>query len=333
MRRRPLIIILLLLLALAPLVAGCASSQPAGTLGCGSGDHVCVMTRAAQEAANAQYDWQRAQYATQGAAAWQTQQALNFQNALNQQMTMQAATPTAAALMTQSAISLAATGTVAAANSALVAAQMEATATRLAVVRAQEAFDATSTPLAATQAAATAQRYRFQADLGALVGALAVLVLGVAGLSFAAFAAVAAGVALLKGIWRLARRGRVIRNPDGSVNGVEYDDGVYHQPAKQIHATVNVYAGALPEPSPHAAQLQTTARAQAVEMARAVAGAVPPAQATRRESPFPAYLARYMQPQPTLPSLMLREVPADQVRAWLAEVEDQLLLPEGEGDA
>ncbi len=65
-------------------------------------------------------------------------------------------------------------------------------------------------------------------------------------------------------------------------------------------------------------------------MARAVTAPVPPVQATRRESPFPAYLARYVQPpQPALPSVALREVPADQVRAWLADVEDQLLMPEG----
>ena len=190
-----------------------------------------------------------------------------------------------------------------------------------------------------TQAATQAARYRFQGDLSALLGAAALAGVVVIAVSFAAFAAVVAG----KGIWRLTRRGRVIRNPDGSVNGVEYDDGVYHQPAKQIHATVSVYAGARPEPSPHAAQVQVTARALAVEMARmlwhprmlAADGASP---AARREPAFP-YLAAYMPPAPprlrgapALPEIVVRAVPPAHVAGWLADVEGQLLLPAGGDD-
>ncbi|GAB4454786.1 MAG: hypothetical protein Kow00120_24540 [Anaerolineae bacterium] len=176
----------------------------------------------------------------------------------------------------------------------------------------------------ATQGAAAAQaeRYRFQSDLSALLGAAAQAgVVGIA-VSFAAFAAVAAG----KGIWRLTRRGRVIRDGNGCVNGVEYADGVYHQPAKQVHATVSVYAGARPEPVPHAAQVQVTERAQAIELARALAadGASP---AVRREPARP-----YLPPQPALPEIVVRAVPPARVAGWLADVEGQLLLPAGGDD-
>lgn len=304
---------LVVILPSALLLAGCVVSpaQPSGMYGCGAGDHVCVATQAALYGAQAQDAIQRAGYATQGAAAAQAAW-----------MTALAATPTAAAMQTQGAISLAATGTVAAAESALAAAQLEATATRLGMMRAQESLDATATPLAMTQAAAQAERYRFQSDLSALLGAAAQAgVVGIA-VSFAAFAAVAAG----KGIWRLTRRGRVIRDGNGRVSGVEYADGVYHQPAKQVHATVSVYAGARPEPVPHAAQVQVTERAQAIELARALAadGASP---AVRREPALP-----YLPPQPALPEIVVRAVPPARVAGWLADVEGQLLLPAGGDD-
>ena len=184
-----------------------------------------------------------------------------------------------------------------------------------------------------TQAATQAARYRFQDDLSALLGAAVLAGVVAIAVAFAAFAAVVAG----KGLWRLTRRGRVIRDPDGRVNGVEYDDGVYHQPAKQIHATVNVYAGARPEPVPHAAQVQVTERAQVIELVRACPPPVreplrTASSSMHREPTFP-YLAAYMRPAvPALPEVIIRAVPPARVAGWLADVEGQLLLPAGGND-